>query len=244
MVRYLAYTSPSRENLYPIVATLEALRRHGHEVVVRTLDSELELLRGPDFDAAAIDPAVERRKIDDWRARTPVGALRASLQTFIDRGRYDGLDLLRAIADERPDALLVDVNAWGAMAAAETTGLPSAAWCPYFLPLPSRDTPPFGLGLPPARGPVGRWRDRVLRPALSGVSSALVRARLTLYMTAEPFEYPRSDLPLWRTWCASEEATLPKRARDQFRDRGDKQVSVQTRVVRGTRTRRFANAGQ
>jgi len=120
--------------------------------------------------------------------------------------------------EERPDALLVDVNTWGAMAAAETSGLPWATWCPYFLPIPSREAPPFGLGLPPARGPLGRWRDGVLRPLLFGaynrlapdldavraglgapplgdLTAAMVRAPLMLYLTAEPFEYPRSDWP-------------------------------------------------
>ena len=218
MVRYLVYTSPARGHLYPIVPTLEELRRRGHEVAVRTLASQVDLMRGLGFEAAAIDPAIERREIDDWRARTLVGALRASLRGFFDRAHHDGPDLLRAIEEENPDALLVDINTWGAMAAAENAGLPWATWCPYFLPVPSRDAPPFGLGLPPARGPLGRLRDRLLRPLLFGmynrqlpelnavrldlgapplpdIPSAMVRAPLILYMTAEPFEYPRSDWP-------------------------------------------------
>ena len=218
MTRYLVYTSPARGHLYPIVPTLQEMRRRGHEVVVRTLFSEVDLLRSLGFEAAAMDPAIERREIDDWRARTPIGALQTSLRGFFDRARYDGPDLIRAIDEESPDALLVDVNTWGAMAVAETAGLPWATWCPYFLPVPSKDTPPFGLGLPPARGPFGRLRDRLLRPVLYGiynrlapeldavrvelgapplrdVASAMVRAPLMLYMTAEPFEYPRSDWP-------------------------------------------------
>jgi hypothetical protein len=65
--------------------------------------------------------------------------------------RHDGPDLRRAIEEERPEALLIDINTWGAMAAAESSGMPWATWCAYFLPTPSRDAPPFGLGLPPAR---------------------------------------------------------------------------------------------
>jgi hypothetical protein len=87
---------------------------------------------------------------------------------------------------------------------------------PYFLLVPSRDAPPFGLGLPPARGLLGRLRDRLLSPVLLGlynrqapeldavrtelgappvgrIERAMLRAPLMLYMTAEPFEYPRSD---------------------------------------------------
>ena len=173
MARYLVYTSPARGHLYPIVPMLEELRRRGHEVAVRTLASEVQLLRNLGFDAAPIDPAIERREIEDWRARTPIGALQAALGGFFERARYDGADLRRAIEEERPDALLVDINTWGAMAVAETAGLPWAAWCPYFLPVPSRDAPPFGLGLPPARGALGRLRDRLLSPVLFGINNRL-----------------------------------------------------------------------
>ncbi|MGN6870829.1 MAG: glycosyltransferase, partial [Solirubrobacteraceae bacterium] len=119
----------------------------------------------------------------------------------------------------RPDMLLVDVNAWGALAVAEAWGGPWASWCPYPLPLPSRDAPPFGPGFRPARGPAGRLRDRVLGPITFGALERIVkplvnevrhrvgvpllndatglftRAPLLLYLTAEPFEYPRSDWP-------------------------------------------------
>jgi MGT family glycosyltransferase len=218
MARYLVYTSPARGHLYPIVPTLEELRRRGHEVVVRTLSSEVELLRELGFEAAPIDPAIERKKHADWRARTPIGALQDNLNVFFERARHDGPDLRRAIEEERPDALLIDINTSGAMAVAETSGMPWATWCPFFLPIPSRDAPPFGLGLPPARGPLGRLRDRLLSPVLFGIYNLLapdldavrtelgapptrrieremLRAPLMLYMTAEPFEYPRSDWP-------------------------------------------------
>ena len=218
MARYLVYTSPARGHLYPVMPTLEELRRRGHEVVLRTLSSEVGLLRELGCEAEAIDPTIERKVHADWRARTPIGALRDNLHVFLERARHDGPDLRRAIEGERPEALLVDVNAWGAMAVAESSGMPWATWCPYFLPIPSRDAPPFGLGLPPSRGALGRLRDRLLNPVLFGIYNrqapeldavraelgappvrrierAMLRAPLLLYMTAEPFEYPRSDWP-------------------------------------------------
>jgi MGT family glycosyltransferase len=218
MARYLVYTSPARSHLYPVVPTLEELRRRGHEVVVRTLSSEVGLLRELGFEAESIDPAIERKEHADWQARTPIGALQVAIHKVLERARYDGPDLRRAIEEERPDVLLIDINTWGAMAAAETARLPWATWCPYFLPTPSRDAPPFGLGLPPARGALGRLRDRLLSPVLFGIYNrqapeldavrtdlgappvrrierAMLRAPLMLYMTAEPFEYPRSDWP-------------------------------------------------
>ncbi len=114
---------------------------------------------------------------------------------------------------------MVDINAWGALAAAERWGGPWAAFCPYPLALRSPQVPPFGPGLAPARGPLGRARDRLARPLLLGaVERGMrpplneVRARLglsaldhaddlfrrpplVLYLTAEPFEYHRSDWP-------------------------------------------------
>jgi UDP:flavonoid glycosyltransferase YjiC (YdhE family) len=136
MARYLVYTSPARGHLYPVVPTLEELRRRGHEVVVRTLSSEVELLRDLGFEAEAIDPAIERKEHADWRARTPIGALRDDLRVFFERALHDGPDLRRAVEEERPDALLVDINVRGALAAAESSGMPWATWCPYFLPVP------------------------------------------------------------------------------------------------------------
>jgi MGT family glycosyltransferase len=218
MARYLVYTSPARGHLYPIVPTLEELRRRGHEVVVRTLSSEVGLLRELGFGAESIDPAIERKEHADWQARTPIGALQDNLSVFFERARYDGPDLRKVIEEERPEALLVDINTWGAVAVAETTGMPWATWCAYFLPTPSRDAPPFGLGLPPARGLLGRLRDRLLSSVLFGIYNrqapeldavraelgappvgkierAMIRAPLMLYMTTEPFEYPRSDWP-------------------------------------------------
>jgi MGT family glycosyltransferase len=219
MARVLAYTSPARGHLYPVVPILDELRARGHEIVLRTLASQVELMRGRGFDAAPIDPAIERIEHDDHRARTPLGAQKRAMRTFCRRAEHEAPDLRRAIEDAQPDALLVDVNTWGAQAVAEAWGGPWAAWCPYPLPLASRDAPPFGPGLRPARGLPGRLRDAALRPIVFGSLERIVgprvnevRARvgvppvsgaadlfgappLLLYMTAEPFEYPRSDWP-------------------------------------------------
>jgi UDP:flavonoid glycosyltransferase YjiC (YdhE family) len=219
MSRILAYTSPARGHLFPLTPILDELRRRGHEVVLRTLASEVETMRSRGVEAGPIDPAIEAIEHDDWRARSQRTSLQRSVATFSARAEHDGPDLRKAIEAERPDAVIVDVATWGAMSAAEAWGGPWAAFCPHPLPLPSRDAPPFGPGLPPARGPLGRLRDGALKPVLFGgleriVLPPLNRIRsplglrelrdvedlyssppLLLYMTAEPFEYPRSDWP-------------------------------------------------
>jgi MGT family glycosyltransferase len=219
MSRVLAYTSPARGHLFPLTPVLDELAARGHHVTVRTLASQVPLLRSRGLDAAPISPDVEAVAMDDYRAGNVRAALAASTSTFCTRAAFDAPDLRRAIDETQPDAVVVDINSWGAMAVAEAWGGPWAAFCPYPIPLGSVDAPPFGPGLPPARGTLGRLRDRLLRPVVLGtVTKAIlppvneVRARaglaplreademfrrppLLLYATAEPFEYPRRDWP-------------------------------------------------
>lgn len=218
MARILAYTSPARGHLYPVTPILDELCSRGHQIAVRTLGSEVELMRSRGFDCEPLDPAGAAPH-DDYLARTPQGALKRALRTFARRAEIDLPAMRAAIEQAAPDALLVDVNAWGAQAAAEASGLPWATWCPFPLPLSSPDVPPFGPGLAPARGPIGRLRDSLLRPVLmSSYARAFVpavnqvrtqgglpplsnpaalyeSAPVVLYMTAEPFEYPRAAWP-------------------------------------------------
>jgi MGT family glycosyltransferase len=219
MSRYLAYTSPARGHLFPITATLADLRGRGHEVAVRTLASEVPRMKGLGFEAAPIAPAIEAIVNDDYEARTPMGANKRFVKRLGERAQHEVGDLEAAIAEVRPDALLVDISTVGAATVAEAGSLPWAHWTPYFTPLPSRDAPPFGLGLHPRRDRLGRLRDAIvdrvaLRPAEREAArrvNALRRrfglapfrrgtelwaaAPLNLYFTAEPFEYPRRDWP-------------------------------------------------
>jgi MGT family glycosyltransferase len=219
VARILAYTSPARGHLFPLCAILDELRDRGHEVAVRTLASEVPRMTARGFDAAAIAPGVEAIAHTDGSARSTLDGLRRSVQTFCDRAPLDGADLRAAIDSVRPDAVLVDVNAWGAIAAAEAWGGPWSVFCPYPLPLGSSDAPPFGPGLAPAHGALGRLRDgvvgtfticaleRIVVPQVNAVRTSFgVRritsaddlysvAPLTLAMTAEPFEYVHRDWP-------------------------------------------------
>ena len=146
----------------------------------------------------------------------------ASTAVFVARAPHDAHDLRRTIEALDPDLIVLDMNPWGALAVAEASGRPWAAVAPYPLPISSPDAPPFGPGLAPARGPLGRLRDAAVRPlvigavertilprlnavrltidpALSPVRSAddlYARPPLLLYLTAEPFEYHRRSWPL------------------------------------------------
>ena len=219
MTRVLAYTTPARGHLYPIVPTLIELQSRGHAVAVRTLASQVDRMRELGFDAAPIDPAIEGLPQDDFKGSNPIDRLQRSLEVFMKRAPIEGDDVRGAIAAERPDALLMDANAWGGSIAAEASGLPWAHWMPYLLPLNSPGLPPWGPGLKPGGGPIVAARDRLLGAyirrkangtALEPLNAAraqaglvplgdamepLTRAPLMLYLTAQPMEYPRPDWP-------------------------------------------------
>jgi MGT family glycosyltransferase len=218
MSKVLVYTSPSRGHLYPIMEIALSLSRRGHAVNVRTLSDEIGVVEQAGLPAQPIAKAIEERVIDDWTARSQLESTKRAMQTFVDRAALEVDDIRTAIDDVRPDLILVDTNAWGAQAVAEARGGPWATWHPYPMPYPSRDAPPFGPGLAPAYGLIGRLRDRALTPIVFGLMQRIlpqlnkVRARagapalahitelylrppLLLHMTAEPFEYPRHDWP-------------------------------------------------
>ena len=196
-------------------------RSRGHEVAVRTLASQVDadalarLRRGTDRpgDRGASSPttisAVRR-----WRRRSARWRLRARAPASTSS------DLREAIADVTPDVLLVDFAAGARCAAAEAWGGPWASWFPYPLPLPSRDAPPFGPGFRPRAACPAVCGTALLRPLafgarradacrrastrfarasayrpLSGAADMFAALPLLMYMTAEPFEYPRSDWP-------------------------------------------------
>jgi UDP:flavonoid glycosyltransferase YjiC (YdhE family) len=218
-MRILAYTSPARGHLYPLVPIAAELAERGHRTHIRTLSGELGQLAPLGIEGSAIDPAIERNQLEDWRARLPMRAIRSVVDTLAERAREDALDLARAIDEHDPEVLVIDINCWGAAAVAEASGLPWAMYCPYLLMLPSRDAPAYGPGLAPLGGPLGTVRDALVRRRVNGVfdraamprinaqrtlrglggidryGDLLGRPPLLLSLTAEGFEYPRGDWP-------------------------------------------------
>jgi UDP:flavonoid glycosyltransferase YjiC (YdhE family) len=151
------------------VPILDELRRRGHEVTVRTLASEVEAMSLRGFDAAPIASEIEMLPMEDWRAGSIAGAQLKALRTIRARAPHDSRDLLQAIEETQPDALIIDVLASGALGAASSWAGPWSCYRPFPLP-PS----PAAL-------------------KLLGIAGPLAAAPLHLYMSAEPFEPPRRE---------------------------------------------------
>jgi MGT family glycosyltransferase len=218
MGRLLAYLSASSGNTYPAIDTLLELVRRGHELHVRVRASDVELLGTLGLHAAAIDPGIEQIEVEDWRGRNQIDSFLRLIRGYYEWGRLEIPDLRQAIGEVAPDALIVDSNCMGATSAAEASGLPWALYCPYPPAFRSDDVPPHGLGLRPARGPLGRVRDRAYRslgdrmvsaelqrfnglrdglglPPLRKLDDQFLRSDRFIAFTAEPYEYPRTDWP-------------------------------------------------
>ena len=217
MATILAYTSPALGHLFPMTPLLLELRGRGHRVHVRTIGDQVDLMTSLGLEASAIDDRIGSIIHPDWEAGNPREALLVAVRTFAERGRYDGPDLDAAITTVRPDLLVVDINSWGALNVAEASGLPRVVFSPFTPPLRSRGVPPFGPGLKPLPGLVGRLRDGIVRPLVMGVAERTMRpdvnrlrssyglppvrgaddffrqGQLLLVTTAEPFEYPHPD---------------------------------------------------
>ena len=219
MSRILAYTSPARGHLFPVLGLADQLVRRGHDIEIVTLADAVADVRAKGLSARPMDPHIEQREMDDWKASTSLGALKRSVAAFADRAPLEIADLQAAIDDFGPDALIVDTNTWGAQAVAEASGLPWAVFQPYFTPLPGTGVPPFGPGLAPMSGVVGRMRDRTVGALITGqlertmlpsynsvratvgvpdiqsIGGMLTTAPLVLYFTVADLEYPRSEWP-------------------------------------------------
>ncbi len=218
-MKVFVYTAPARGHLFPTVPVLLELQQRGHEVVIRTIAAEVAGLRGLGFKADPVDPAIDAVEMADFKEHNPLASLKASVANFIARGELQVPEVQRAISEEQPDLLLVDAFCWGAAAVAEISGLPWASIQHSPTPLPAPEVPPFGPGLRPLAGPLGRLRNWLLTPLTLGMlervalpgtnrlraktgatplrdaTDMFTRPPLTLYLTSRALEYPRTQWP-------------------------------------------------
>ena len=179
----------------PLLGVARRLIRRGHRVRVLgdpTIQVEAERAGctfGPWRRAPhRTDLRPETDLLRDWEAPNPVAMLRRYRDAFlVAPAAAQAADTLEAIAQVQPDAVVADFVLFGAAMAAERTGIPSVSLIPQIWPLPVRGAPPFGMGLPLAKGALGRARDRL---ANAFVARLFDRALPRLNATRRDLELP------------------------------------------------------
>ena len=214
-MKVLAYTSPARGHLNPMMGPLLELRRRGAEVHVRTLAPAVESVRAAGLEAEPLAAEIEALAHSDHLASNQMASGARSYATFKARAPLEVHDFEAALDAVGPDLALVDCTTYGAKAVAERNGIPWAESQPFLLQEAAPGVPPAGLGMRPMRPPLGSARDGFfnlvatrfdsrfrLPPVNAGrraaglgrldnLAESHYRGPLTLYFTAEPFDYPR-----------------------------------------------------
>ena len=105
--------------------------------------------------------------IRDWEpALPPAQVRRIGERLMFGPAAAYARDVMETVERVRPEALAVDCLCFGAMVGAEKSGLPSALLVHFLIHPPDDEPTPFGLGLRPSHGPLGRLRDRALRAVM------------------------------------------------------------------------------
>lgn len=153
---------------------------------------------------------------------------RAFAEVFVGEAVARAHDLSRHLATRPADAILCDELSFGVGLVSEAGGPPWATFGDGPLPFPEPDTPPFGPGLLPMAGPLGRLRNRLVgtaarwalfRPAQRAFDEARAELGLApatgtfldhgvspflhLHGCTPSFEYPRVTLPPHVHWVGA-----------------------------------------
>lgn len=163
------------------------------------------------------------------RGLSPIATLRRGFaDIFVGQAPARVEDLRNILAAERVDAMLCDSLMIGVGLVSELGGPPWATFGDGPLPYEEPDTPPFGPGLLPLPGPVGRLRNRVVRaaarrfifadaqrvfqrvrgdlglpPADHSVLDDFASPLLHLQGCTPAFEYPLDDVPGHMHWVGA-----------------------------------------
>ena len=215
MSRILAYFQPWAGHIYTVLPTLLELARRGHEVSVAVRSDDGPPMCVKSLSAEKVD-VIGKMVVTPMLPTAPDGTPEHAALVAV-WGTRPAVQLRELIVQERPDCLLVDPLLWGAMVAAEASGLPWVKIAYSSMLIPTTGFRLQGPGLPP---PV-RLRERLSQyvsalvaakraddcylpminavrrehgvEELAHVEDTTRRAPLTLALTAEPFEYPRRD---------------------------------------------------
>lgn len=226
MKRFLFVIVDGGGNVASQVAVARRLAARGHEVhVLGDVGVEHAALEaGCRFHRFVQAPAHRHRdrasdSVRDWEPVSPIARMRrVGERVMFGPAAAYAHDVLAAADSLHPHAIAVDCLPFGAIAGAEKSGVPSAILVHFPIHGPVQGATPFGLGLTPARGPIGRLRDRLLfagmrhllafgleplnearrqlgLPALDNVLEQLLRLDRSLILTSREFDFVPEGLP-------------------------------------------------
>jgi UDP:flavonoid glycosyltransferase YjiC (YdhE family) len=157
-------------NVPPELAAARRLVERGHAVTVLADDSVASDVRSTGANLRRwvrapnrTDRRPESDPSRDWECRYPWQLVDRMMETLLvgPAARYAS-DVNEAIDQAKPAVVVCSMFCLGGMVAAEAAGIPYIVLFPNIFLLPADGMPPFGIGLLPARGPIGRLRDRIL----------------------------------------------------------------------------------
>ena len=210
--------------VFPTLSLARALAERGHDVRVLgdpVLRAEIEAT-GAEAVAWTRTPHRTERTPEtdlfkDWEARTPMGGFtRIRDRLMFGRAAEVAHDVMDELQSRPADVIVTEVMLAGALVAGEAAGVPVALITTTVDVMPAPGRPPFGPGLRPASGPLGRLRDSALDrfsrsgwnrglPALNAARAefglqpvddavdSLGRVDRVLVLTSGAFDYP--ELP-------------------------------------------------
>lgn len=224
-MKYLFAPIPVTGHVNPGLPIARELVRRGHDVrwystvrFKRTIEN-IGARWVPLRQAIPID----EENFDMWPDRPAEGI--AQLQhdlknLFIEFIRGALADLEAELKHEPADVLVADNSSAVVEAVYQKMGIPWAVYGMTVMSTSSRDTAPFGLALPPSRGPIGRLRNKALYwlvekvifreahkynaqlrrelglpPLKRSIFDFAKDAHLYLQSGVPSFDYPRTDLP-------------------------------------------------
>jgi MGT family glycosyltransferase len=240
MSRFLFATSPSPGHVAPAAAVIAELTGSGHEVRWYTSDRFAEAAAESGARLCPMPGALDWDPTDlnaTFPGRADLKGLKQNMfdltEIFVEPLRQHLPALKALLAHEPADVFVSHPAFYGGGWLHEMGGPPNATLGDTCLAYPSRDAAPFGMGLAPRSGPVGRLRNRVLDAVTPTVLAPVARAarevRADLGLPAVPirglefglsrylhiqlcppgFEYPRSDLPPYVHFVGAPVAPIP-----------------------------------
>ena len=161
---YLFALTDAGGTVPPELGVVRRVVERGHRVTVVADES---MATQVEQTGAAVRTWTRRsEEFRDWELRGPMAQARGMAEhMLVGPAPQQADDATTAILDLEPDLVVTSGFALGAMIAAESRGVPFDLLMPNVYVLPADGMPPFGAGLRPARGPLGRARDRAVRAA-------------------------------------------------------------------------------